>query len=101
MISVLKEINAIETSSRIVDRMARIKDLGGSLTYVDVGHLGFKRNLIMIDSRLPKIVGDMVLCYYQQNVKSLPEFVDLLGKRDPLGFGETVVYAYKVKKILC
>jgi hypothetical protein len=97
----MNEINSIDTASKIVDKMEQISRLGGTLTFFDVAHSGFRRNLIMIDSRLPEILGDLVLCHYQNNVKSLPELVEMLGKRDPLGFGETVVYSYKVKKFLC
>lgn len=50
-----KEINAIETRTKIQDRMAKIREYGGILSYVDMVHKGFKRNLIMVDSSMPEI----------------------------------------------
>lgn len=96
-----KEINAIDTKTKIKDRMKRIKDYGGTLEYVDMNHQEFKRNLIMIDSSMPQIIGSLLLYYYDEEIKECVKLVELLGERDPLGYGEDVIYAYKIKKFLC
>nr|MCR5607736.1 HpaII family restriction endonuclease [Lachnospiraceae bacterium] len=51
-----KEINSIETKTKIKDRMKLIKNYGGVIEYSDMNHSGFKRNLIMIDSSMPQII---------------------------------------------
>lgn len=97
----MAEINAIDSKNKIIDRMARIKALGGRIEFYDVFHPGFKRNLVMIDSMMPKIVAEMLLYYYQEDVRVCSKLVDMLGERDPIGFGENIIYSYKIKKFLC
>lgn len=95
------EINAIETRNKIIDRIAKIKEYGGVITFDRVSHDGFKRNLVMIDSLMPALMGNLLLYYYDSDVKDCKSLVDILGKKDPLGFGETVMYSFKIKKFLC
>ena len=97
----IAEINSIDSRNKIVDRMARIRELGGKIEFVDLYHPGFKRNLIMIDSMMPKLVGEMLLYYYQDDSRRCADLVKKLGEKDPLGFGEEIIYSYKVKKFLC
>lgn len=96
-----EKINAIDTSAKIKDKIKAIKDLGGSISYADMNHQGFKRNLIMIDSSMPQILGNILLYYYEEDVKECGKLVELAGKRDPLGYGDAVMYEYKFKKFLC
>ena len=97
----MEYINGIETRNKIIDRMAKIYELGGKVEYVDLYHPGFKRNLVMIDSLMPRIVAEMLLYYYRDEAKNCSDLVDLIGERDPLGFGESIIYSYKIKKFLC
>ncbi len=97
----MAEINSIDTSNKIIDRMTKIKELGGTLSFDRVADVRFNRNLIMIDSMMPKIMGNMLLYYYEGAPKDSVSLVEMLGERDPLGYGETLVYEYKVKKFLC
>lgn len=96
-----KEINAIDTRTKIKDRMAKIAEFGGKMKYYGMNHDGFKRNLIMVDSSMPEIIGNMLLYFYSEDVKDCDELVNMLGKRDPLGYGDAVMYKYKFKKFLC
>lgn len=96
-----KEINSINTTTKIKDRMKAIKNLGGNISYVDMYHQGFKRNLIMVDSSMPQILGNMLLYYYEEDIKECDKLVALAGERDPLGYGDAMMYEYKFKKFLC
>lgn len=96
-----KEINSIDTKTKIKDRMKAIKDFGGTIEYADMNHLGFKRNLIMVDSSMPQIIGNMLLYHYDEDVKECEKLVELAGERDPLGYGDAMMYEYKFKKFLC
>lgn len=96
-----QQINTIDMKIQIKDRMNRIKELGGSLQYVDMNHQGFKRNLIMVDSSMPQIIGNMLLYYYEEEVKDCNKLVEIAGQRDPLGYGDSMMYEYKFKKFLC
>lgn len=97
----MEVINAIDTTTKIKDRMKAIKDLGGTICYEDMYHQGFKRNLIMVDSSMPQILGNMLLYYYAEDIKECDKLVALAGKRDPLGYGDAMMYEYKFKKFLC
>ncbi len=96
-----EEINAIDTRTKIKDRMAKIAEYGGKVQYYGMNHDGFKRNLIMVDSSMPEIIGNMLLYFYREDVKDCDKLVDMLGERDPLGYGDTMMYTYKFKKFLC
>lgn len=96
-----KEINAIETRTKIQDRMGKIRKYGGVISYADMSHAGFKRNLIMVDSSMPEILGNMLLYFYNEDVKECKQLVKLAGERDPLRYGDAAMYEYKIKKFLC
>lgn len=96
-----KEINAIETRTKIKDKMSKIAEFGGKIQYCGMNHDGFKRNLIMVDSSMPEIIGNMLLYFYTEDVKDCDNLVDMLGERDPLGYGDPMMYTYKFKKFLC
>lgn len=96
-----EEINAIDTRTKIKDRIAKIMELGGTIKYSGMNHDGFKRNLIMVDSSMPEIIGNMLLYFYTEDVKECDTLVGMLGERDPLGYGDAMMYIYKFKKFLC
>lgn len=96
-----EEINAIDTRTKIKDRMSKIIEYGGSIQYQGMNHDGFKRNLIMVDSSMPEIIGNMLLYYYSEDIKECDKLVDMLGERDPLRYGDAMMYTYKFKKFLC
>lgn len=96
-----QEINAIDTKTKIKDKIKAIKELGGSINYVDMNHQGFKRNLIMVDSSMPQIIGNILLYYYEEDIKECNKLVEIAGQRDPLGYGDAMMYEYKFKKFLC
>ena len=76
----MEEINSINTRTKIKDRMFKIAELGGKIQYYDMNHTGFKRNLIMVDSSMPEIIGNMLLYYYSEDVKECDK---LVGRQRP------------------
>ncbi len=96
-----QEINFIDTRTKIKDRLEAIRNCGGIIEYADMNHTGFKRNLIMVDSSMPQIIGNMLLYYYDEDIKECAKLVELAGMRDPLGYGDAMMYEYKFKKFLC
>lgn len=95
------EINAIETKNKIKDRMARIHELGGIVSYFGMNNTVFRRNLILIDTLMPDIIGNLLLYYYQTDESYSCDLVRLLGKRDPIGYKDERIYEYKYRKFLC
>jgi hypothetical protein len=96
-----ENINAINTRTKIKDRIASIYEKGGDIQYVGMNHKVFQRNLIMIDSYLPQILGQALLYYFNDEAKECNRLVELLEKRDPLNYGCSELYTYKFKKFLC
>lgn len=39
----------------------------------------------------------MLLYFYTEDVKDCDNLVDMLGDRDPLGYGDPMMYTYKFK----
>lgn len=95
------KINAIDTRTKIKDRLSKIYELGGKIEYVKMNHDGFKRNLIMIDSSMPQIIGNMLLYYYSEDIKLCKDVVKRIVQNDPLEYGDAMLYEYKFKKFLC
>lgn len=95
------EINMIDTKTKIKDRIKAIKNFRGSINYIDIQNKVFKRNLIMIDSNMPQIIGNILLYYYEEDIKDCKKLVELEGKRDPLRYEDVMIYDYKFKKFLC
>lgn len=96
-----EEINNIDTRNKIIDRMAKIREYGGKIEFCGMNHDGFKRNLIMVDSSMPGIIANMLLYFYDEDIKDCKTLVKLAGERDPLGYGDAAMYEYKFKKFLC
>lgn len=94
-------INQIDTKTKIKDRIQKIKEFGGTLEYSGMNHSGFKRNLIMVDSSMPQIIGNILLYYYCEEIKDCASLVRIAGERDPLDYGDAAMYEYKFKKFLC
>lgn len=95
------KINAIDTQTKIKDRISKIVELDGKIEYYGMNHNGFQKNLILIDSKMPEIIGNMLLYFYTEDVKDCDKLIDMLGKRDPLNYGDAMMYTYKFKKFLC
>lgn len=97
----IEEINKIDTANKIKDRLAMIKEYGGSLEFFEVCNKTFRSNLIMIDSRLPEIIGEILLYYYMGSQKKCSDVVKEVSVLNPIGYESEKMYEYKVKKLLC
>lgn len=97
----MNQVNSIESGNKIIERIRKIKEFGGTLSFDRVFNAGFNRNMIMIDSMMPSLMGNMLLISYESNIKDCNGLVDMLGEIDPLRYGETVIYSYKFKQFLC
>ena len=94
----IDEINEIETSTKLKDRLKMIEELGGTLEYVGAEKESMEFNLKMVDSEMPKVVGDMLICFYKERVSSLKEISKKIvktGNKDEIKLLEN-----KLKKFL-
>jgi type II restriction enzyme len=100
----LEAINAIDTHSKVRDRIKAILDMGGSLKFIGVQSKVFEENLTKIDSLLPALIGQMLLIYYTGVAGLIPEVNQYLesnnfslipGLNPKSGF-----YEFKIKHFL-
>lgn len=99
----IDEINAIDTRSKVRDRLSAITASGGSFTFHSIQSDTFTRNLRRIDTVLPEIVAQLLLAFYLGKGAILPELVASLGDGETniLTFDlEREDYEFKIKGLL-
>ena len=94
------QISSIETVDKIQKRMVKISECGGKLSYFNIASRVFSNNLIMVDSKMPEILGCMLLDSYSENVNDCRTLVDMTCEKNPIGYSDTSIYQYKVKQFL-
>ncbi len=97
----MARINAINTRTKILDRIQAIYDLGGTITYKKAANSVFSGNLMMIDSRLEEIIAELLLYSYSENEVDCKAIIEHLEDTNPLGYPRQGLYEYKFKKFLC
>jgi DNA (cytosine-5)-methyltransferase 1 len=95
----LDEVNAIDTATKLKDRINKIEALGGSFEYVGAERDTMDFNLKMVDSEMPQIIGKILLCFYKERVSSLTEITQKLleGNKNP---DAEILLISKIKKLL-
>lgn len=96
-------INTISTRCKIKDRIEAIRSLNGRLTFYKTENLIFGNNLILVDSYLALIFGEILLKYYSSNISKMVDLVDYLTNVNPLTYNLSTghpYYAYKIKRFL-
>lgn len=94
-------INAIETRTKIRDRMNRIFSEASSVKFARVNSEVFSNNLMLIDSRLHEIVAEALIRHYRDGLGTCSDVVNALEDSNPLGFPAPGYYEYKFKELLC
>ncbi|MBQ4414924.1 MAG: HpaII family restriction endonuclease [Methanomicrobium sp.] len=96
----IKHINSINTDTKIRDRITAILEKA-TFKFSKIENSVFSGNIMLIDSRMDVILGDMLCRYYTSDHKPCAEIVTLLEESDPLNFKRPGIYRYKFKKFLC
>jgi hypothetical protein len=96
----ISRINAINTRRKIKDRIAAIKEAGGSLVFSHMASDTFLDNLVMIDSKMPEIVAHMIFGYYSDVAFLTTDLTDYVSVSNPLSQSKEF-YRYKIKELLC
>lgn len=103
----MQEINSIDKSvsaEYMRTRMELLFSKALSVSYHSMKNEIFEDNLIMIDSRLPELYGNMILNHFRYIGEKLYDcglLCNTLEITNPLGYRKTDVYRYKIKKLLC
>ena len=99
----LKNINEIDTNSKIKDRIESLKLIGGNLNYITLEQDVFKNNLVLIDSLLPNILAEIVKTFFTSTLSSIKDLTENINKINPLNYDNQFAhtfYEYKIKRFL-
>lgn len=99
----VEEINAIDTRSKIQDRIENIYANGGQLIFDKIISSTFSNNLILVDSMLPTIVAEMLLSKFHKGNSLIKDICNDLVHTNPCHFdlvGNPHFYEYKIKRFL-
>lgn len=99
----IAEINAIDTRSKIKDRIEKIKELDGKLLFDKPKSSVFENNLVLIDSALPGIVAEMLFLFFTSDYSKVSDLVSEISTKNPLGYNlesKHPFYSYKIKRFL-
>lgn len=99
----IKEINSINTKSKIRDRIIGITNKGSRLEYYGMQNEKFEQNLMMIDSRFPIMISEILKLFYSGQGNSISSLVEKLKELNPCSFNlknNHPYYEYKIKNFL-
>lgn len=99
----IKKINAIDTRSKIMDRINSVLQANGTFEFSRTERSMFANNLILIDSKLPEILSQIVFDFYSSVKSHLVDLVAKTATKNPLQFDNTnehQFYEYKIKRFL-
>lgn len=95
----MEEVNSIGGDRKVSDRVARLES-SCELSFRAVRSGVFARNLRLIDSALPGIMGWALVGHYAGRGSNCRWIADALEADDPFGFGAGM-YGFKIKRFLC
>lgn len=99
----IKRINAIDTRSKIKDRIEEVKKLGGKLKFLSLEQEIFKNNLVLIDSLLPNILAELIKQFFTSNLSTIKALTEEISFKNPLNYDTQFshsFYEYKIKRFL-
>lgn len=98
-----KAAKAFKDADKYKAKFEVLSNKGISLKYEKAESSILSTNLTLIDSCLPRILGNLLYYYYSEGVSSIPQLCKLLQERNPLKYDMTYkheFYKYKLKKFL-
>lgn len=99
----IDEVNGMDGSSKVRDRVAAIVACGGDLKFIGVNDPVFSRNLRKIDTMMPEFLAEMLLGFYGGRGSSLPVLTDVLAQHKGFAsdFGlSRSDFEFKLKQLL-
>jgi DNA (cytosine-5)-methyltransferase 1 len=101
--SKIDEINNINSLTKLKDRIELIEEYGGTFLYQGPEKDTMKHNLDMVDSKMPEMVGLVLLTFYKNRITKLSEIIDFLYKEKSQiqnNLGSKDILEHKMKKLL-
>jgi type II restriction enzyme len=99
----IEKINSIDSRSKIRDRIKAVSEKKGNFIFTKTEKQIFSNNLILIDSKLPEILSQIVYEFYSSDKSSVSDLVEKVSTTNPLEFdiaNEHKFYEYKIKRFL-
>ncbi len=79
-------INAIETKSKIKDRVVAILSAGATLTFSKTENSNFYSNLQVVDTMFPEMLAEVLKFYYKGDGVTVVELVEKLKELNPFNY---------------
>jgi DNA (cytosine-5)-methyltransferase 1 len=102
--SKIDEINAINTATKVKDRIESIENFGGRFKYIGAEKDTMTYNLKMVDSLMPEIIAHVLLAFYRDRINSISKIVDFVDKQASLNqqinYGDKDALKNKIQKLL-
>lgn len=89
--------------SKISARLAKIEELGGSVSFDSIQSHCLTQNLRTIDGELPVILANALLLKYSKSISSWAQIIEELNAQNPLGYrisANSPVYEVKIARFL-
>ena len=99
----IEAINAIDTRTKIIDRIAAIRAKGADLVFHHVDNDTFRKNLAMLDGDLAATIAQLLVEQFNTGTRMFDELAKALAETNPLGFDKDdaeSMYIYKLKHLL-
>ena len=64
----MDKVNAINTRSKIKDRLQKISELGGKLIFIGCENTIYESTLRKVDSQMPEILADALLAFFKKEM---------------------------------
>lgn len=99
----IEAINAIDTRTKIIDRIAAIRAKGADLVFHHVDNDTFRKNLAMLDGDLAATIAQLLVEQFNTGARMFDELAKALAETNPLGFDKDnaeSMYIYKLKHLL-
>ena len=102
--SKIDEINAIDTRTKLKDRIIFIEKFGGKFKYIGAEKETMEHNLKISDSLMPNIVGHLLLSFYRKRISKLTKIINEIHKdgtlNNEINYGGKDSLEIKVKRLL-
>ena len=98
------EINAIDTRTKLADRIKAIEQYGGVFKYIAPEKKTMQYNLKMVDSFMPEVIGSILLTFYKHRISAISKIVDYIHDSsdliDRIQYEDKNFLISKVKQLL-
>ncbi len=98
--TIIDEVNKIDTKTKLKDRINKIEELGGTFEYVGAEKDTMDFNLKMIDSQMPQLIGEILLCFYKERVSSMEKITQKIIAKNKENKDEEILLKNKIKNLL-